>query len=127
MISNPAHRFAIVPLPPGTSNAPGDAIVVGPMSEVTEYIVSIHCTSRRSRKSSTVPALASDQIASMQSKTRGVQAAMLADTIKQLDARLNTLTQRRADAASARQRRDEEEEQRRIQAQPRRTPRPRRR
>ena len=115
MISNPADRFAIVPLPPGTSPAPDDAIVVGPLSEVTEYIgqsiARADAVAELNRARFTA-----DQIARVQSVTRAVQVATLADTIKQLDARLNTLAQRRADAASARRRRDEEEEQKRIQA-----------
>ena len=113
MTSDPTERFAIVPLStPGRT--PDDAIVVGPLSEVTEYIG--QSIARQDAVEELERArFSADQIFALQSKTRGVQAAMLADTIKQLDVRLNTLTQRRADAARDRKRRDEEEERQRIQ------------
>ena len=57
-----------------------------------------------------------DQIAGLQEKTRGVQVSMVAEAIKQLDARMSAHAQRRADAARDRARRDEEEEQKRIKA-----------
>jgi hypothetical protein len=101
---------------PGTSPAPDDAIVVGPMSEVFEYIPQSVARAdavaelNRSR-------FTADQIARVQSVTRAVQVATLADTIKRLDAMLNAVLQRRSDSALARQRRDEEEEQQRIKAQ----------
>lgn len=114
MISDPTERFAIVPIStPGRT--PDDALVVGPLSEVTEYIG--QSVARQDAIAGLNHARFSvDQIASMQNKTRAVQAAMLADTIKQLDARLNALAHRRSDSALARKRRDEEEEQKRIKA-----------
>ena len=114
MISDPTSRFAIVPLSsPG--RPPDDAIVIGPLSEVTEYIGQSVARADAVQQLNRARFTA-DQIAGLQSKTRAVQATMLADTIKQLDARMNAIAQRRADAASARKRRDEEEEQERIQA-----------
>ena len=114
MISDPTERFAIVPLStPGPT--PSDAIVVGPLNEVTEYIG--QSIARQDAVGELNRArFSADQIASMQNKTRGVQVSMLADTIKQLDARMSAHAQRRADAARDRKRRDEEEEQRRILA-----------
>lgn len=114
MTLDPTSRFAIVPLStPG--RAPDDAIVVGPLSEVLEYIP--QSVARNDAVQELERArFTTDQIAGLQTRTRAVQATMLADTIKHLDARMNAIVQRRADAASARARRADEVEQQRIRA-----------
>ena len=95
MTTHPADRFAIVPLStPGRT--PDDAIVVGPLSEVTEYI------GQSISRQDAIDALnharfTADQIAGLQEKTRGVQVSMVAEAIKHLDQRLDALQQRRAD------------------------------
>ena len=113
MTTHPAERFAIIPLnTPGRT--PDDAIVVGPLSEVTSYIS--QSISRQDAIAELDRArFSADQIAGLQEKTRGVQVSMVAEAIKHLDQRLDTLLQRRADSIRARKRRDEEEEQRRIE------------
>jgi hypothetical protein len=109
----PADRFAIVPLKHGP--APDDAIVVGPMSEVFEYIP--QSVARNDAVAELERArFTADQIASMQSKTRAVQATMLADSVAHLSTRLNAIVARRADAARARAEAEEEAEAKRIQA-----------
>jgi hypothetical protein len=109
----PTERFAIVPLStPGRT--PDDSIVVGPLSEVTEYIgqsiARADAVAELNRARFTA-----DQIAGLQEKTRGVQVSMVTEAIKRLDARMSAHAQRRADAARDRARRDEEEEQKRIE------------
>jgi hypothetical protein len=107
-----AERFAIIPLSPGP--APADAIIIGSMSAVMEYIPQsvarndAHEELERAR-------FAADQIASLQSKTRAVQASMLADSVNHLSARLDALVARRADEARERAKAEEEAEAQRIQ------------
>jgi hypothetical protein len=105
-------RFAIIPVSHGP--APADAIVVGSYNEVMEYIP--QSVARQDAVEQLEKArFTADQIASMQQKTRGVQATMLCDSLSLLSARLDSFLERRADAARARAKADEEEEQQRIQ------------
>jgi hypothetical protein len=106
-------RFAIVPITHGA--APDDAIVVGPLTKVFEYIPQSVARAdavaelKRAR-------FTADQMASLQSKTRAVQATMLADSIAHLSTRLDAIVGRRADAARARAEAEEEAEAKHIQA-----------
>jgi hypothetical protein len=113
MTSPSNERFAIVSLAHGP--APAEALVIGPMTEVFQYIG--QSVARNDAIEEVEKArFSADQIAGLQEKTRGVQASMVAEAIKHLDQRMDALVKRRADAVFARQRRDEEEEQQRIQA-----------
>jgi hypothetical protein len=112
-LPSPTDRFAIVQVRHGP--APDDAIVVGPLTEVFEYIP--QSAARQDAVEELEKArFTADQIASMQEKTRAVQATMLADSVKHLSARLDSLLQRRDAEARARAKAEEEEEQQRIQA-----------
>ena len=109
----PADRFAIVPVVHGP--APDNAIVVGPMSEVFEYIP--QSVARADAVEELEHArFTADQIASWQSKTRAVQATMLADSIAHLSTRLDAIIAQRADQARRDAEREAEEEANRIQA-----------
>jgi hypothetical protein len=107
-----ADRFAIIPVTHGP--APADAIVVGSMKEVMEYIPQsvarndAHEELERARSTA-------DQIASMQNKTRAVQATMLADSVNHLSARLDTFLARRDEEAKRARRDAEEAEEKRIE------------
>ena len=113
MTTHPAERFAIVPLStPGRT--PDDAIVVGPLSEVTEYIG--QSISRQDAVEQLNRArFSADQIAGLQEKTRGVQVSMVAEATKHLDTRLSAFNKRRADAARARADAEAEAEAKRIE------------
>jgi hypothetical protein len=96
-------------------HAPDDALVVGPMREVMEYIP--QSAARADALEELEHArFTADQIASMQQKTRAVQATMLCDSLNHLSARLDSFLTRRADAEREEARAREEAEQQRIQA-----------
>jgi hypothetical protein len=105
--------FAITPVTNG--HAPDDALVVGPMSEVFEYIPQTvarqDATEQLERARFTA-----DQITSVQEKTRAVQASMLCDSVNHLSSRLDALMQRRDEQTRRDAEREEEEEAQRIQA-----------
>jgi hypothetical protein len=106
--------FAITPVKNGT--APDDAIVVGPYSEVLAYIP--QSVARQDATEELEKArFTADQIASVQQKTRGVQASMLCDSVNHLSARLDAFLQRKADEEREHAREEEEAEQQRIQDQ----------
>jgi hypothetical protein len=112
-LPSPTDRFAIVPVTHGP--APDDAIVVGPMSEVFEYIP--QSVARNDALEELEQArFTADQIASMQEKTRAVQATMLADSVNHLSSRLDAYAARRDAEEREEQRAREEAEAQRIQA-----------
>jgi hypothetical protein len=105
--------FAIVPVTHGP--APDDAIVVGDLCEVMAYIP--QSIARNDALEELEKArFTADQIASMQQKTRAVQATMLSDSVNHLCARLDSLLTRRDEQRRLDAEREEEEEQQRIQA-----------
>jgi hypothetical protein len=90
------------------------AIVVGPYNEVMGYIP--QSVARQDAVEELEKArFTSDQIASMQQKTRAVQATMLADSVNHLSSRLDSLMQRRDEQRRRDAEREEEEEAQRIQ------------
>ena len=111
-MTDTSDRFAIIPVTHGP--APDEAIVVGPMSEVMEYIPQSKARADATEELERARFTA-DQIASLQSKTRAVQASMLADSVNHLAARLNALVARCADEARERAKAEEEAEAKRIQ------------
>ena len=110
--SSPTDRFAIIPVTHGP--APDEAIVVGPISMVMEYIP--QSIARQDAVEELEKArFTADQIASMQQKTRAVQASMLVDSASHLLARLDSFLQHRADRLRRDAEREAEEEHKRIQ------------
>ena len=110
---SPTDRFAIIPVTHGP--APDDAIVVGPYNEVLAYIP--QSVARNDALEELEHArFTADQIASMQEKTRAVQATMLSDSVKHLSARLDSFLTRRDEQRRRDAEREEEEEQQRLQA-----------
>jgi hypothetical protein len=106
-------RYAIIPVFPSTNT--DEAIVIGDMRQVFEYIP--QSVARDDAMAELERArFTADQIKSMQAKTRAVQVSMLADSVSHLSSRLDAFLARRADEA----RRDAEEAERqeaeRIQA-----------
>ena len=112
-MTDTSDRFAIIPVTHGP--APDDAIVVGPMSEVFEYIPQ-SVARNDAHEELEAARFTADQIASLQNKTRAVQATMLADSINHLSSRLDAYVARRADEARRDAEREAEEEAQRIQA-----------
>jgi hypothetical protein len=106
----PSDLFAITPIPPGP--APSDAIVVGSLSEVMEYIP--HSVARTEATSRLVEAEAHmARTEQLQEMARACNVMAFADSINHLTSRLDALTVRR----DARIRRDEEEAEREEQEQ----------
>src|SRR5262245_13979573 len=99
--------FAIVPtqLP-----APADAIVVGPMSEVFEYLPQTIARDNAMAELERAR-LTADQVKTAQNKTRHIQLGVLTDALTHLSTRLDAFVNRR----QARARRDAEEEERQEQ------------
>lgn len=111
-LPSPTDRMAIIHL--GHDPAPDNAVVVGQMKEVMEYIP--QSIARQDAVEELEKArFSADQISSMQQKTRAVQASILADNVNHLCARLDTFLQHRAERARADAEREEEEEAQRIQ------------
>jgi hypothetical protein len=111
-MTNPNDRFAIVPVT--QPSAPAEAIVVGPMSEVMQYLPQ---TAARADALEELEhaRFTADQITSMQEKTRAVQASILADTAAHLTSRLDAYVARRDARLRADAAREAEEEAKRIQ------------
>src|SRR6516165_1099558 len=98
-------RYAIIPVFPSTNT--DEAIVIGDMRQVFEYIP--QSVARDDAMAELERArFTADQIKSMQAKTRAVQVSMLADSVSHLSRRLDSFLARRADEA----RRDAEEAER---------------
>jgi hypothetical protein len=113
MTHDPFQRFAIIPVPHGP--APKEAIVVGPMSTVMEYIP--QSVARADAMAELERArFTADQIKSIQSKTRGVQVAMLTDSVSHLSRRIDAFLTRKQNQARLDAAREAEEEAKRIQA-----------
>src|SRR5262245_21805936 len=111
-MTNDPGLFAIVPT---TLPAPTDAIVVGNMSQVMEYIPQTIARDNAMAQLERAR-LTADQIKSAQAKTRKIQLGMLTDALSHLSTRLDKFVERR----DAQARRDAEEAERqeagRIQA-----------
>src|SRR5262245_29751888 len=109
---NDPGLFAIVPT---TLPAPADAIVVGNMSQVMEYIPQTIARDNAMAELERAQ-LSADQIKTVQAKTRSIQLGMLTDAMAHLSTRLDAFVNRRQKQA----RRDAEEAERqeagRIQA-----------
>src|SRR5262249_54767757 len=109
---NDPNLFAIVPT---TLPAPADAIVVGPMSEVMEYIPQTIARDNAMAELERAR-LSAEQIKTAQNKTRDIQLSMLHDAITHLSTRMDAFVER----CQAQARRDAEEAEReeaeRIQA-----------
>lgn len=113
MTHNPTDRFAIIPITPGP--APAEAIVVGDMRQVFEYIP--QSVARNDAMAELERArFTADQIKGIQEKTRAVQVSMLADSVTHLSSRMDALVTRRAERARRDAEREAEEEAKRIQA-----------
>jgi hypothetical protein len=113
----PDERFAIVPIPPGpSSDVPlSDAIVVGNLSEVFEYIG--QTPAREAAENNLAEAQAhAAKVEQLQAMARSCNILAFADSINHLNSRLDAFVARR----DARVRRDAEEAEReeaaRIQA-----------
>jgi hypothetical protein len=105
-MTDPDARFAIIPLEPGP--APSEAIVIGSMNQVMEYIPQSRARDEAMAEFERARASA-DQIKQMQAATTKMQVAAFADAIDQLERRL--ITKEAEHEAQAR--RDAEEAERR--------------
>jgi hypothetical protein len=113
MTLDPHHRFAIIPVFPSTNTE--EAICIGPMSEVMQYLP--QTTARADALKELERArVSADEIKAIQDKTRGVQAAILADSVAQLTRRMDALVARREEQARRDAEEAEREEAERIQA-----------
>ena len=93
MTTSTTELFAITPVLDGRA-APADALVVGPMSEVMQYLP--QSIARQDAVEELEKArFTADEIKSVQDKTRGVQAAILADSVNHLSSRLDAYVARR--------------------------------
>ena len=102
-MSSATELFAIVPVPGRT---PDDAIVIGDLKEVMQYIP--QSVARDDAIAELDRArFTADQISSLQQKTRGVQVTMINDSISHLSQRLDKILARRDAQARARKRRDD--------------------
>jgi hypothetical protein len=112
-IPSPTDRFAIVPIIPHGA-APDEAIVVGPMSEVMQYLP--QSTARADAEASLKQArITADQIATAQSAVRAIQVANFCDSINALTRRLDAEETKRAiHARNAAQRKRLRDEARRL-------------
>ena len=86
-------RFAIIPIEPGP--VPAEAIVIGNMEQVMEYIP--QSVAREKAEAELARArVTADQIKRMQSATRAAQVAAFADGVTHLERRLYAFEGRRA-------------------------------
>jgi len=107
------NRYAIIPVFPSTKT--DEAIVIGDMRQVMEYIP--QSVARADAMEQLERArFTADQIKSMQAKTRAVQVSMLADSVSHLPRRLDSLIAQRQERARRDAEREAEEEAERIQA-----------
>ena len=95
-------RFAIVPLPPGTS--PADALMIGPLDVIMQNLPDTHARAD-ALNDLELHRIKADQIATMQQVSRGMQVASFCDSLNHLSARVDAEVIRRAE----RRRRDAEE------------------
>jgi len=106
-------RYAIIPVFPSTNT--DEAIVIGDMRQVMEYIP--QSVARNDAMAELERArFTAEQIKSMQDKTRAVQVSMLADSVSHLAGRLDALVARRTERARQDAACEAEEEAKRIQA-----------
>jgi hypothetical protein len=106
-------RYAIIPVFPSTNT--DEAIVIGDMRQVMEYIP--QSVARNDAMAELERArFTADQIKGIQEKTRAVQVSMLADSVTHLSSRMDALVARRAERARRDAEREAQEEAKHIQA-----------
>jgi hypothetical protein len=103
-MSDQNERFAIVPV---EGKSPPEAIVVGPMSEVTEYIGGSIARNEKEAKLAQAQ-IDAEQTAKYQAEVRARAAQILSNGLTRLGERLDQFEARKAERAEQ-QRRDEEE------------------
>jgi len=90
------ERYAIIPIEPGP--APAEAIAIGNIEQVLEYIPQSHAREEAAAELERAR-VAADQIKRMQSANRAVQVAAFADGVTRLERRLDAFEGRRAEQA----------------------------